>query len=142
MMTITYNTYQAIVTAPAELPPETGGLLGIKDGCVCAFVFDEGIPSGRMCGYIPDTKRFNSILTEWQKEDISFAGMVHTHYFDVKTLSIPDKAYIAKIMHSMPSVIQELYFPLVVMPQRELVVYRAVIVNDTVCIETDDITIC
>lgn len=50
-------------------------------------------------------------------------GIYHTHFWnvDVDTLSENDKEYIKKIMDNMPEEIGQLYFPLVLMPKREVI---------------------
>lgn len=53
-------------------------------------------------------------------------GIVHVHFGGAKTLSDGDKRYIEKIMRAMPDSIRQLYFPIVVQPDRELIPYIAV----------------
>lgn len=60
-----------------------------------------------------------------EKKEITFYGIFHTHFFGVNTLSIGDKNYIESIMKSMPISIEKLFFPIVVMPQKEIAGYEA-----------------
>lgn len=107
------------------MPPETGGILGEYKGVISANYFDEGLKSGNMCSYIPDIKKLNSVIKEWQQNDILFRGIYHTHFGSSGTFSMTDRVYIKKILKNMPDEIGELYFPLVIMPERQMVCYIA-----------------
>ena len=124
-MKINQQVYNRIVTTVKEIPPESGGILGEKNGVIEFVEYDSGIPQGRMCSYSPNVQRLNYVIAEWEQQGITFCGMFHTHYFGVETLSEGDISYIKKIMSSMPKDITKLYFPLVVLPQREMIVYTA-----------------
>ncbi len=52
-------------------------------------------------------------------------GIFHTHFANVSTLSCADIVYIENIMRAMPETVQHLYFPLYLLPSRELVCYQA-----------------
>ena len=53
-------------------------------------------------------------------------GMFHVHFGGTESLSEGDKEYIVRIMEVMPKKIGCLYFPVVVMPERKVVAYKAV----------------
>lgn len=52
-------------------------------------------------------------------------GVFHTHFYGVNTLSEGDRAYIKQIMAAMPDGLECLYFPLIVFPDKEMIVYQA-----------------
>ena len=108
-----------------KYPPEMGGILGQKNGVICEYMLDEGCISSTACSYIPETDKLNKRIAEWELSNISFVGIFHTHFSGVKTLSCGDKKYIEKIMLQMPYNIEELYFPIIVFPQSEIVYYLA-----------------
>lgn len=104
-------------------PPETGGILGGEDGIITAEYFDRGIQNERMCSYIPNIKRLNKVIKQWQMENINFMGIYHTHFWSVETLSEADKRYISRILENMPPELKKLYFPIVVMPDKKIICY-------------------
>ena len=124
-MKILQKTYDQIIFESRKIPYETGGILGGANGVITISQFDDGLPSTRMCSYIPNTRKLNLTIKKWQQSNITFMGIYHTHFWNVETLSVNDEAYINKIMYCMPGVIEQLYFPLVVMPNPKLVSYTA-----------------
>ena len=137
-MRITKRTYESIVCYPRDVPPETGGIIGSRKGDgIDTFVGDPGRESSYGCSYVPDTSFLNAKLEEWLLEGILFAGMVHVHFHGVRTLSEGDKVYIKRILESMPRELQTLYFPLIVLPKRELVPYRAFLQDGELSVEED-----
>lgn len=111
----------------SERPPEIGGILGSADGItVTEVILDQPleIPK-RACSYSPNTASLNSCIQRWEEAGIRFVGIFHTHFAGVKTLSRGDMRYIFTIMAAMPERISQLYFPVLVFPQREMVVYIA-----------------
>lgn len=106
---------------------EIGGILGSRDGyAVTDFVLD--IPESKPdhpCVYAPNVGFLNDRIETWQHDGIHFMGLFHTHFAGVRTLSCLDMQYINKIMLAMPEGIQYLYFPLFVLPERELVAFKA-----------------
>lgn len=122
------------------LPPETGGILGSSDNKIIdTVVFDLPAPENtRPCSYFPNVEFLNQNIDQWQNNGISFMGIFHTHFGGVKTLSSGDKKYINAIMCAMPKGINTLYFPLYVLPERELVCYKAERLNGSVEILQDN----
>lgn len=106
-------------------PPEVGGIIGGKEGKVCVWKFDRG-NAERGCIYVPNVSYINSVIDVWIENDYDFMGILHVHYGGSKFLSDGDKKYIETIMKSMPSVVKQLYFPIVVQPERKLVSYKAI----------------
>ena len=124
-MIINKNTYDELLHSIKPYPPETGGILGGKNKVVSEFFLDDGIPSQRICSYYPAVKALNKKIKEWQLRNIDFLGMFHLHFYDVDTLSKGDREYILKIMKHMPQKIDELFFPIIVLPKYEMVSYAA-----------------
>ena len=114
IMTIDQHTYNTLCNTFAPVPPEAGGILGSRNGCICAFVYDPGTPDiSRNC-YTPDVDFLNSVIEQWQEEGITFCGIVHSHPAGHRKLSNVDLAYIQTIMNCMPESVQELFFPIVI----------------------------
>ena len=140
-MRIKKNVLNSICAIVSDIPPETGGILGEQSGVIVIVEFDEGIQNQRMCNYSPNVNKLNQVIQLWKKQGIDFCGIFHTHYFGVETLSAGDTSYIEQIMESMPKSIKRLYFPLVVLPQREMVAYVAVKENEEICIQKEIIIV-
>ena len=140
-MRIKKNVLNSICATVHDVPPETGGILGEQSGVIVVVEFDEGMQNQRMCSYSPDVNKLNQVIQLWKEQEIVFCGIFHTHYFGVETLSAGDISYIGQIMKSMPESIKKLYFPLVVLPQREMVAYAAVKEKEKICIHKEPIII-
>lgn len=140
-MEISCEIYNIIINSRTEKPPETGGILGEKNGVIIETYLDSGIQTANMCSYIPNVDMLNKIIKEWQEKGIMFSGVFHTHFWGVKTLSKTDKEYIYAIMKNMPKEIKGLYFPLVVMPEKEMICYRAELINEKLAIEIESIKV-
>lgn len=138
-MIIGNKTYQEIISIQNNMPPETGGILGGTDGCVTTIAYDCGKIGTKKCSYTPDVDMLNQTINEWQDRGIDFMGIFHSHFFGVKTLSEGDKRYILHIMRNMPKSVSFLYFPLIVMPERVMVVFKAEFVKDHLVIVKDGI---
>lgn len=138
-MLILKHVCQSILSHQRETPPETGGILGGRDGVVTEYRLDEGKHIGKMCSYAPNVALLNETIRQWQGRGIAFMGIFHTHFFGVDTLSDGDMDYIETIMKQMPPQIDRLLFPLVVMPQREIAAYSAIIRNGEVVISKDQL---
>lgn len=123
-MMIYLGVYESILKCPA-VPPETGGILGCRDGIISEFFFDSGMPVYDRASYIPDCEKLNGVILEWEKQGVQFCGIVHSHKNGQATLSQNDKNYIAAIMAAMPETVQRLYFP-VVLPGVALYSYQAI----------------
>lgn len=140
-MKILTHVYQYICNSVPSAPPEIGGILGSMDGVVCKCQIDSGRPKSCGCSYSPNVDILNNTINSWQKEGILFHGIFHTHFFGVRTLSDGDIAYIDAILHAMPVYIHELYFPIVVLPEKQMVPYLARRSGKTVDIKTDELII-
>ena len=98
---------------------ESGGLLGQRDGIICAFVHDK---SGACLGeYTPNVSLFNKILKEWTNEGIEFAGIIHSHPNDCRVLSPQDEKSIVEIYEAVECNLT-LYFPIVTICNKEKII--------------------
>lgn len=121
---------------------ETGGILGSKDNeAITDIVFDLGINQNHPCSYTPDTDYLNDVIMQWENDSIMFCGIFHTHFCNVKSLSNGDKRYIYEILKSMLPDVKSLYFPIYILPDKELVPYLAYIDNDNLGIKEELIEI-
>lgn len=110
----------------SDFPPETGGILGSDSNDVITdIILDIKSNTGHCCSYSPNVDFLNSCIAEWAERNIQFVGIFHTHFAGVQTLSEADKKYIVSIMQAMPGGIDKLYFPIYVLPDRELICYVA-----------------
>ena len=141
-MRICRDIYNNILISVNEIPPESGGILGERDKIVQFVEYDEGVKNEKMCSYSPNVEKLNLVIQDWQRKGIMFCGIFHTHFFGVETLSEGDILYIKSIMKQMPLEIKKLFFPIVVLPQREMIVYvvnreqeQLIIKKDTILIE-------
>ena len=121
----------------SNIPPESGGLLGGRNDVVTNICLDKGILGKHPCSYTPDTRFLNQKINQWAETGIQFMGMFHVHFGGTESLSEGDKEYIVRIMEVMPKKIGCLYFPVVVMPERKVVAYKAVRNNEKVVIKRD-----
>ena len=142
-MRILKSVIDTINDSILDMPPETGGILGSHDNeLIDEVIMDSPGPTNtRPCSYFPNVDFLNQNIKLWQDNGISFAGIFHTHFAGVKTLSWGDKKYIDAIMKSMPSYIEYLYFPIFVLPDRELVCYKAIRTNGIIDIQAEELVI-
>ena len=108
-MNILKDIYGQIISTIGSVLPETGGVLGIKDGIICAYYFDS---SGKCDSntYKPDTDNVNRVISEWEKQDIQFVGVVHSHEEKQPALSYADIVYAQAIMKAND--MERILFPL------------------------------
>lgn len=123
-MRIERKILNEIINCMPAVPPEAGGIIGGRAGLVCLWEYDAGRPE-KGCVYRPNVDVMNGIIAEWIEQDYDFMGIVHVHFGGVSTLSEGDIRYIEKIMEAMPGCIAQLYFPIVVQPNRLMASYIA-----------------
>ena len=142
-MEITKAVMDALKCRISGMPPETGGIIGSHDNkTVDEVILDLPDPANtRPCAYFPNVDFLNRHIAVWQNSGVFFKGVFHTHFMGVRTLSCGDISYINTIMDTMPPQIDTLYFPLFVLPDRELVCYTATRVNGTVDLYAEDVII-
>jgi len=111
MYCIKSNIYNEIIKSIGNAPIESGGILGIKDGIICAFHFDS-YSSNKEDFYIPDICHLNQVINEWQSKGISFCGIVHSHPNKHNKPSRLDEEY-ARLLLDKNKMISYLIFPIV-----------------------------
>ena len=130
---ITEKTLSRIVNCSTKNDVETGGLIGSSDGkTIDNYIFDEGQRSS-MIEYVPNIDLFNTVLAKWQKDSISFLGIIHSHIAD-SVLSNKDIQMARKIICCNES-IESLLMPLVTMKDRTISWYKV----DFECVEQIDV---
>ncbi len=140
-MKILTDVYKCICNSVPSAPPEIGGILGSINGDVCKCQIDQGCSKSCGCFYSPNVDILNKTINGWQRDGILFHGIFHTHFLGVQTLSDGDITYINAILHAMPAYIHELYFPIVVLPEKRMVPYLATRNGKTVDIKIDKLII-
>lgn len=141
-MLISRQALDIISASVDDTPPEIGGIMGSLDGhTVTEIIMDEPEGPRYNCYYAPNVRFLNNCISSWQQSDVEFMGVFHTHYAGVKTLSSADVKYITSIMNAMPEEIKSLYFPVFVLPQREMICYKAIKELSSVSIESETIEI-
>lgn len=138
-MKILSDVYERIIQC-APVPPEKGGIIGIKDGFVCSYFYDNNSPRRNRAIYIPNIDLLNDKIQEWEEKSIGFSGMFHSHPINQPELSVDDIEYIKVIFQAMPASIKSLYFP-IVLPNVALVSFKAIRQGDAIYIHEDKITI-
>lgn len=139
-MTICEHVYIQMKKYIPDVPPEMGGLIGGRNGVITTVAFDRGI-SGSMCSYMPDVYRMNRMIKRWELKNIEFLGIFHTHFWGIRTLSKSDKEYMVQILNAMPENITQLYFPVFVLPERNLTPYVAKRLKPDVLIQEEELII-
>lgn len=135
------TVYESLLNKTPLLPPETGGIIGGQRGIITEVYFDKQndlltAPSI----YIPNINVINQIIADWDKKNVDFCGIFHTHYSHDQEISLGDRRYIKKIMCAMPLQIRYLYFP-IILPQKTIIGYRASRCKSNVHIACDKIEI-
>ena len=138
-MKIYSEVYEEIIQCP-PVPPEMGGILGMKKGVVCACTYDQPPLQRDRAIYIPNVEFLNKRICEWKEQGISFCGMFHSHPFNQPKLSGEDNEYIKTIFQVMPETVRDLFFP-IVLPNVMLLSFHAVRRENTIRIYEDKITI-
>ena len=124
-MIIKESVYKQIISYCPLVPPETGGIIGSSSTFIDTVAFDNYNKIIDAAVYVPDVRRLNAILSNWQKDKISFCGLFHSHKKGQETLSKDDIEYIHTIFSSLPQTITNLYFPIVI-PQTKIFSYKAI----------------
>lgn len=126
-MKISIAAFNKLNMLISDEPPEIGGILGSKNDNIITDIIKDEIKKSfqKKCYYEPNVDFLNQHINKWIEQGIAFKGVFHTHFVGVKTLSCADKKYINAIMRNMPEEIIYLYFPIFVLPSRELVCYKA-----------------
>ena len=122
------------------IPPDSGVIFVGKKGIISIYMIDYGIETiNHYDHYFPDLQKINQTIHQWEKSEIDFYGIFHTHFPGGDELSRGDKKYISKIMKVMPTEIDKLFFP-IILPQK-MIGYQAERYDSEVYISRDDIKI-
>lgn len=118
-MNISRCVLESLFCAFSAKDLETGGMLGEADGNIVAFYHDQ---TGKrdVHSYIPDTHILNHILKVWDTQNISFAGLVHTHTKNSR-LSDSDLCYGKRISASFH---KDIILGIFVLEMQELFLYQ------------------
>ena len=139
-MKMVKSVYTKILENAPDHMPETGGMLGGQNGIVTKIVFDDGKEDDfRRCHYTPNVVMLNGCLVEWSKSGIEFYGLFHTHFYGVSSLSKGDEVYIKKILEAMPQSKKELFFPIVVLPDKKIISYRCYLDGSNLIVAEDPV---
>ena len=109
-MKILKRTLEVMLDAIGSSPIESGGIIGFKNDSICAFEKDGSYHS--RYEYRPDAELLNSIIGEWNREGISFCGIVHSHLYGFNSPSLSDKVYASNLVRFGEN-ISEMFFPIV-----------------------------
>ena len=91
--------YDQIKNTIGKLKPEQGGVLGGKNNVITDFFHDMRLfPELNI--YKPNIEVINSELIKWQKNNVGFIGVIHSHPDGNLLLSYADKIYAQKLMKS------------------------------------------
>ena len=140
-MKLQQSMIQPLFSAFPKTEYEFGGILGGTDGVITQFYLDKGLEPESYCEYRPDVDALNTCIAQWSEQEIEFYGMFHTHFGASKTLSLSDQSYIQTIMQAMPEEITQLYFPVILLPEKQIVSYIATRKQEQITIACDEISL-
>lgn len=80
-------------------PIESGGIIGSRQGIVCAFYFDKGNYNPE--SYTPSISKLNAKISERAGQGIMFCGVIHSHHNDCRLFSDTDKEYALTVRKSV-----------------------------------------
>ena len=107
---ITRDTILHIAQTIGCMPPECGGIIGMRNGVACRFFFDaKTIISPN--AYYPDPELLNRTIDNWADEDIAFCGVIHSHPKKQTMLSAKDIEFARAILRYNP-LLNTIYFPI------------------------------
>ena len=114
---------------------EAGGIIGGHDDAITEFYFDD---KGN-CGYsfyIPDICLLNEKIAEWNLQNLSFMGIVHSHSKNPK-LSKEDAEYCKKVLIENRD-LAYLISAIFVRKEEDLLLYKTKVYGDQVIIQSID----
>lgn len=112
-MIITRQIKETVPLMFSPAPPEQGGILGMKDGVISAFVLDNSEQKTESAEYSPNTQFLNRQIEKWADEGIEFCGILHSHPSGQTTLSGSVMEYIKELYH-VNLWLEKTYFPLII----------------------------
>ncbi len=138
-MKIFFDCYENMLNCPV-IPPETGGIIGSKQGIICEVVHDRGLNKELNAIYIPDVSLINTTIRNWNSNNIIFSGIFHSHPTNQHELSSADIDYIHTIFNSIPNEINYLFFP-IVLSHNTILPFIATRTNNGIFIKKDSLNI-
>lgn len=136
-MRILNTIYKKILSECPPALPETGIILGIKNGIIVKCEFDKGYECCNGC-YSLNTTMIENLIALWNMNGTDFGGIAHSHVPNGRSLSGGDRAYIKQIMECQTEAIGILYFPIVI-PHEEMLAFSAVKKSSSVVIRPEPI---
>jgi len=94
---MTGEVFESIKDTIGAVKAETGGILGMKDGKICKFFFDNEGDCSHIT-YSPNIERINKELEGWTDEDVVYMGAIHSHPGGIIRPSMPDVKYVEQIL--------------------------------------------
>lgn len=122
MIHIYQTVYDEMKNALLRYPPERGGILGGKQGKpISKFYFDEsGVSTPD--SYTPDYITINTILEQWEREDVIMVGIAHSHEETEIMPSCGDLFYCERILLANPK-LEKFILPIVSAVNEQIKVY-------------------
>ncbi len=139
-MKLSYDVYKTLLELTPAVPPESGGILGGKNGEVLKIAFDKSKKIYNRAIYNPNIDYLNEIIMYWENQEIEFLGIFHTHMQCNTTLSNDDINNIRIIMMSLSNTVSFLYFPIVI-PRKKVFPYIAKKDKNKITIQPDELVI-
>ena len=127
-MKISKDIIDYIICNVPSIKRESGGLLGADiNQNIVRVILDKGIAKEKTSRYtyFPDIELFNKCIIDWSNYNICFAGIFHTHFANNTVLSDEDIHYIKKIIDFMPNELSDLYFPILLIPEKIFIPFVA-----------------
>ena len=125
VMKIYSDVYARLISAFPVVPPETGAILGTRDGVIVSDFWPDKNATNMNCAiYVPNVDYLNHIIERWAEEGIAFCGLLHTHPNSCEMLSSEDEQYIESVMSKFDEG-QICFFP-VLIPYTKMIAYTAV----------------
>ena len=125
---LTQNVLNEIRNSISIRTVECGGILGSnRSGEICRYYFDEKGYSD-LHQYIPHVESINTVISVWEREQISFCGFAHSHAPDIPKLSEADYQYAYDILISNPSLRKIIMILIVPDSRKEIIYYSAEII--------------
>lgn len=112
-MIITRQIKETVSLMFSPAPPEQGGILGMKNGVISAFVLDNSEQKTESAEYSPNTQFLNRQIEKWADEGFEFCGILHSHPSGQTILSGSDMEYIKELYH-VNLWLEKTYFPLII----------------------------
>lgn len=102
---------------------EEGGILGEQNGSITHFYYDNDPYKSEPNIYLPNAEAFNTVISEWEKHGIKFAGLIHTHPSGHSRLSGADIIMAEQLLSNFGR--HSILMPVIVMNAvSEIIIYK------------------